>query len=194
MSALLPFKFPASGKYDAILDSFVTTTTTMQVQAAKALFYVIMHKVLWFKKLHFLDKFWLARRQFPALRICYDFDQTNRPSRYSTAQPHQNTCQHDFHLNLPLQGNTTPFWIPSWLQPPQCTFEPRKHFFTSLCISSIGFKNATFLTNCDLLADSFPRFVFATILIGWLDCLCPLWLASHFATTYGTHLPPRLFT
>ena len=26
LSALLPLKFPASGKYDAILDSFVTTT------------------------------------------------------------------------------------------------------------------------------------------------------------------------
>ena len=35
MSALLPFKFPASGKYDAILDSFVTTTRTMHVRAAK---------------------------------------------------------------------------------------------------------------------------------------------------------------
>ena len=45
MSAFLPFKFPASGKYDAILDSCVTTTTTMHVRAAKALFYVIMHKV-----------------------------------------------------------------------------------------------------------------------------------------------------
>ena len=38
MLALLPFKFPASGKYEAILDSFVTTTTTMNVQAEKALF------------------------------------------------------------------------------------------------------------------------------------------------------------
>ena len=47
MSALLPFKFPASGKYDAILDSFVTTTTTMHVQAAKALFHVIIDKVYW---------------------------------------------------------------------------------------------------------------------------------------------------
>ena len=47
MSALLPFKFPASGKYDAILDSFVTTTTTMHVRAAKVLFYVILHKVYW---------------------------------------------------------------------------------------------------------------------------------------------------
>ena len=44
MSALLPFKFPASGKY-AILNSFVTTTPIMHVQAAKALFDVIMHKV-----------------------------------------------------------------------------------------------------------------------------------------------------
>ena len=34
-------------KYNAImiLDSCVTTTTTMHVRAAKALFYVIMHKV-----------------------------------------------------------------------------------------------------------------------------------------------------
>jgi len=38
MLALLPFKFPASGKYEAILDSFVTTTTTMNVQTEKALF------------------------------------------------------------------------------------------------------------------------------------------------------------
>ena len=37
------FKFPASGKYDAVLDSFVTTTTTMHVRAAKALSYVILH-------------------------------------------------------------------------------------------------------------------------------------------------------
>ena len=29
MTALLPFKFPVSGKYDALLDSFVTTTPTM---------------------------------------------------------------------------------------------------------------------------------------------------------------------
>ena len=45
ISALLPFKFPALGEYDAILDSFVTTTPTMHVRAAKALFDVIMHKV-----------------------------------------------------------------------------------------------------------------------------------------------------
>ena len=45
MSALVPFKFPDSGKYDAILDSFVTTTTTMHVRVAKALFYVITYKV-----------------------------------------------------------------------------------------------------------------------------------------------------
>ena len=45
MSVLLPFKFACFGKYDAIFDSFVTTTTTMHVLAAKALFYVIMHKV-----------------------------------------------------------------------------------------------------------------------------------------------------
>ena len=45
MSALLPFKFPASRKYDAILNSCVTTTTTMHVRAAKASLYVIMHNV-----------------------------------------------------------------------------------------------------------------------------------------------------
>ena len=45
MSVLLPFRFPASGKYNAILDSFVTTTTTPHVRAAKALFDVITHKV-----------------------------------------------------------------------------------------------------------------------------------------------------
>ena len=45
LSALLPYNFPASGKYDAILDSFVTTTPTMQVRSAKALFDVITQKV-----------------------------------------------------------------------------------------------------------------------------------------------------
>ena len=45
MSALLPFKFLALRKYDAILDLFVTTIPTMHVQAAKALFDVIMHKI-----------------------------------------------------------------------------------------------------------------------------------------------------
>ena len=45
MSALLPFKIPAPRKYDAILNSCVTTTTIMHVRATKALFYVIMHKV-----------------------------------------------------------------------------------------------------------------------------------------------------
>ena len=45
MSALLPLKFSAPGKYDAILNSYVTTTTIMHVRPAKALFYVIMHKV-----------------------------------------------------------------------------------------------------------------------------------------------------
>ena len=30
--------------------------------------------------------------------------QTNRSSCYSTAQPHQNTCQHYCHLNFPLFG------------------------------------------------------------------------------------------
>ena len=45
MSALLALKFPASGNYDAILDSLVTTTPTMHVRAAKALFDVIMNKI-----------------------------------------------------------------------------------------------------------------------------------------------------
>ena len=45
MSVLLRLKFAASGKYYALLDSFLTTTPTMHVQAAKALFAVIMHKV-----------------------------------------------------------------------------------------------------------------------------------------------------
>ena len=35
-------KFPASRKYNAILDSFVTKTPTMDVWAAKALFDAIM--------------------------------------------------------------------------------------------------------------------------------------------------------
>ena len=43
--ALLQFKFPTLGKYDAILDSFMTSTPTMHIRAAKALFDVIMHKV-----------------------------------------------------------------------------------------------------------------------------------------------------
>ena len=41
MSTLLPFQFPASRKYDAILDSFVITTPTMHFRAAKALFEVL---------------------------------------------------------------------------------------------------------------------------------------------------------
>ena len=45
ISALLPLKFLASGKYDAILSSYVTTTTAMHIRPAKALFDVIMHKV-----------------------------------------------------------------------------------------------------------------------------------------------------
>ena len=45
ISALLPFRSPASGKYDAILNSCGTTTSTMHVRAAKALLYVVMHKV-----------------------------------------------------------------------------------------------------------------------------------------------------
>ena len=44
-SALLPLKSLASGNYDAISDSFLTKTPTMQVRAAKALLNVIMHKV-----------------------------------------------------------------------------------------------------------------------------------------------------
>ena len=44
MSALPSLKFLASGKYNAILDSFVTTTLTMRGQAAKTLFVVVMHK------------------------------------------------------------------------------------------------------------------------------------------------------
>ena len=38
MSVLLPFKIPASGNYDAILNSCVTTTTTKHIRAAKAIF------------------------------------------------------------------------------------------------------------------------------------------------------------
>ena len=41
MSALLPFKFPTSEKYDALLDSFVTS---MHIRAAKSLIDVILHK------------------------------------------------------------------------------------------------------------------------------------------------------
>ena len=58
-------------------------------------------------------------------------------SRCSTAQPHQNTCQHVCHLNFLLRGNTTPYWIRAWLKLPQCTFEPQKHCFTPLCIRFI---------------------------------------------------------
>ena len=50
-SVLLRFKFPASEKYDAILDSFVTTTLTVHVPATKASFDVIMHKVNRFRAL-----------------------------------------------------------------------------------------------------------------------------------------------
>ena len=54
--------------------------------------------------------------------------------RYSTAQPHQNTCRHYCQLNFPLLGNTMLYWVLSWLKLPKCTFQPRKHCFTSLCI------------------------------------------------------------
>ena len=43
--------------------------------------------------------------------LAYLKAQTNHPSHYSTAQPHQNTCQHYCHLNFPLQAKTTPYWI-----------------------------------------------------------------------------------
>ena len=38
-----------------------------------------------------------------AASVIYLKAQTNRPSRYSTAQPHTNTCQHYCHLNFPLR-------------------------------------------------------------------------------------------
>ena len=40
-------------------------------------------------------------------------------------------------VNFPLRGNTTPYWIRSWLQLSQCTFEPRTFCLTSLYIRSI---------------------------------------------------------
>ena len=51
MSALyiLPFKIPASGSYDARLNSCLTTTITMHVRAAKSFFYVIMHEIYSFR-------------------------------------------------------------------------------------------------------------------------------------------------
>ena len=36
MSALLAFKFPASGKYDAILDALVTTCTTTTIHRRRS--------------------------------------------------------------------------------------------------------------------------------------------------------------
>ena len=45
MSALPPFKFRASWKYNTIMDLFVTTTPTIHVQATEALFDVTMQKV-----------------------------------------------------------------------------------------------------------------------------------------------------
>ena len=50
---MLPFKFTASKKYDAVLDLCVTTTTTMHVRTAKALFYVVMHEVYLFQHLSY---------------------------------------------------------------------------------------------------------------------------------------------
>ena len=38
---IMPFKFPASGKYAAILNLYVTSTNIMHDRSAKALFYVI---------------------------------------------------------------------------------------------------------------------------------------------------------
>ena len=43
--SIAAIKFPASGKYDVILDSFVAITPTMHVRGEKALFDVIMHKI-----------------------------------------------------------------------------------------------------------------------------------------------------
>ena len=37
---------PPSGKFDAMLDSFVTTTPTIHVRVAKALFNAIMHSAM----------------------------------------------------------------------------------------------------------------------------------------------------
>ena len=56
--------------------------------------------------------------------LTYLIVQTSRPSRYSTTRPHQNPCQH-----YPPWENTTPHWIRSCLQLPQCMFEPRKRCF-----------------------------------------------------------------
>ena len=54
--------------------------------------------------------------------------QTNCPSRYLMAQPHQNICQHYCHnFKLPALGKYDTILNCSWLQLPQCTFEPWKH-------------------------------------------------------------------
>ena len=60
--------------------------------------------------------------------LTYLKPQTNHPRRV--------IWQHDCHLNFSLGGNTTPYCIRSWLKLPWCTFEPRKHYLTSLCIRS----------------------------------------------------------
>ena len=49
------------------------------------------------------------------------------PECYTTAQPHQNTCQHNFHLNFPLRGNTQPYSIHLCLKLPQCMFVHQKN-------------------------------------------------------------------
>ena len=72
MSALLPFKFSASGKNDATLDSFVTATPTVYVRAANALFDVIMHKVYCDKAMSLMfDRSSESKQKWRSERIFY---------------------------------------------------------------------------------------------------------------------------
>ena len=66
-----------------------------------------------------LESMMAASSAWPYLGILDQFyltylkAQTNRPSRNSTAQPHQNTCQHYCRINFPLRENAMPYGIRS---------------------------------------------------------------------------------
>ena len=107
MIALLPFKFPASGKYDAMLDSYVSTTPTMHVRAAKALFEIIMHKVYcqgWSQKIQKEGaEGVLARRQVSLNQMTFVYKESSK-----------NIILDDAYCLIPLKIRFVAiFWIKS---------------------------------------------------------------------------------
>ena len=61
--------------------------------------------------------------------VSFDLSESSNksPEPLLDGPEHVRTCQHYCHLNFPLRGNTTPYWIRAWIHLPQCTFEPQKH-------------------------------------------------------------------